>query len=112
MNRITRSPHPFEHLAVDLKEAGDDELGEIAASLGLGLTLDEMRAIRDHYAAVGRVASDVELQTYDQTWSEHCSHKTFKGVIETPLGTVDGLLGTYIRRVLEELNPAWSVSVF
>ena len=112
MRRIAKSPHPFEHLTVHLKGAGDDELREIAASLGLGLSPEEMRAIRDHYAAVGRDASDIELQTYDQTWSEHCFHKTFKGVIETPWGTVDGLLRTYIRRVVEELRPDWCISVF
>ncbi|MCW3991692.1 MAG: phosphoribosylformylglycinamidine synthase subunit PurL [Candidatus Bathyarchaeota archaeon] len=112
MRRIARSPHPFELLTIQLKGSGDEELGEIAASLGLGLSPEEMRAIRDHYAAVGRDASDIELQTYDQTWSEHCFHKTFKAVIETPWGTVDGLLGSYIRRVVEELKPSWCVSVF
>ena len=112
MNRITRSPHPFEHLTVKLKGADDGELREIAAALGLGLSPEEMRSIRDHYAAVGRDATGIELQTYDQTWSEHCFHKTFKGVIETPEGTIEGLLRTYIRRVVDELRPDWCFSVF
>jgi phosphoribosylformylglycinamidine synthase II len=112
LNRIRRSPLPPPTSLIDLRGAGDDELVEIAGALGLGLSLEELRCIRDHYTRLGRDASDVELQTYDQTWSEHCFHKTFKGLIETPEGMVDGLLKTYIRRVVEELRPEWCLSVF
>ncbi|RLI07046.1 phosphoribosylformylglycinamidine synthase, partial [Candidatus Bathyarchaeota archaeon] len=107
MNRIKRSSHPFEHYLIELRNASREELIEIAETLGLGLTPEEMEAIRDYYTLFGRPATDVELQTYDQTWSEHCYHKTFKGLIETPEGVVDGLLKTYIRRVVEELRPSW-----
>lgn len=112
MNRITRNPGPIEHYTVRLEGADTLELNEIASNLGLGLSDEEMCAIRDHYTSVNRDASDVELQTYDQTWSEHCFHKTFKGIIKTPWGTIDGLLKAYIRRVVEELKPNWCVSVF
>ncbi len=112
MNRIKRSSHPFEHYLIELRNASREELIEIAETLGLGLTPEEMEAIRDYYTLFGRPATDVELQTYDQTWSEHCYHKTFKGLIETPEGVVDGLLKTYIRRVVEELRPSWCLSVF
>ncbi len=112
MRRIAKDSHPFEHHTINLMRAGDDELNEVAAALGLGLNLEEMRAIRDHHVAADRDATDIELQTYDQTWSEHCFHKTFKGVIETAEGAVDGLLRTYIRRVVEELRPEWCFSVF
>jgi len=112
MSRISRGPHPFEHHTIDLLNAKDDDLREVASALGLGLTIEELRYIRDHYIIRERRATDVELQTYDQTLSEHCSHKTFKGLIETPEGTVDGLLKTYIRKVVEELRPGWCYSVF
>ena len=112
MRRIAKGSHPFEHHTIDLQGASDDELNEVVEALGLGLNLEEMRAIRDHHKAVGRDATDIELQTYDQTWSEHCFHKTFKGVIDTPEGTIDSLLRTYIRRVVEELRPEWCFSVF
>ncbi|KYH36465.1 MAG: phosphoribosylformylglycinamidine synthase II [Candidatus Bathyarchaeota archaeon B23] len=112
MRRIKRSPHPFEHYLIELRGASRGELMEVAEALGLGLTPEEMEAIRDYYTLSNRPATDVELQTYDQTWSEHCYHKTFKGVIETPDGVVDGLLKTYIRRVVEELKPRWCLSVF
>lgn len=112
MSRITRSPHPFEHYNVDLLNASDYELREIGKTLGLGLSIEELRYIRDHYVVRERRATDVELQTYDQTFSEHCSHKTFKGLIRTPKGDVTGLMRTYIRKVVEELKPSWCYSVF
>jgi phosphoribosylformylglycinamidine synthase len=112
MSRIARSSTPFEHYTIDLLNATDDDLKRIAEDLGLGLSITELRRIRDHYVLRERKATDTELQTYDQTWSEHCIHKTFKGVIETPEGEIDGLLRTYIRRVVEELRLDWCFSVF
>jgi len=112
MSRVTESGHPFSHHVVDLLNASDDELREIAKTLGLGLSLEELRYIADHYVLRERRATDIELQTFDQTMSEHCSHKTFKGVIHTPEGTVDGLLKTYFRRLIDELKPDWCFSVF
>ncbi len=112
MSRVTESGHPFSHHVVDLLNASDDELREIAEALGLGLSLDELRYIADHYVLRERRATDIELQTFDQTMSEHCSHKTFKGLIHTPEGAVDGLLRTYFMRLIDELKPDWCFSVF
>jgi phosphoribosylformylglycinamidine synthase II len=112
MNRLATSPYPFEHHTIDLLNATDEDLREIAETLGMGLTLQELRYIRDHYVVQERKATDVELQTYDQTMSEHCSHKTFKGIIHTPEGTVDGLLKTYFMGLIDELKPEWCHSVF
>ena len=112
MSRIERSPHSFEHYQINLLNASDNDLLEIKSTLGLGLTLDELRYIRNHYVIRERKATDVELQTYDQTMSEHCSHKTFAGTIHTPDGTVNGLLKTYFRRLIDELKPDWCYSVF
>lgn len=112
MQRIVRSPRTSEVYSINLRRSNDEELSQISKQLGLGLSLEEMRAIRDRYESVGRDATDVELQTYDQTWSEHCFHKTFKGLVETPEGLVDGLLKTYIKRVAEELRHDWCFSIF
>ncbi|MCK4439205.1 tetratricopeptide repeat protein [Candidatus Bathyarchaeota archaeon] len=105
MSRITESGHPFDHHEVDLLNASDEELRGIAEALGLGLSLEELRYVADHYVVRERRATDIELQTFDQTMSEHCSHKTFKGVIHTPEGTVDGLLRTYFMSLIDELKP-------
>jgi len=112
MNRITRNTQLEDLFSVHLEGAGDDELKTTARALSLGLGIEELRTIRDHYAPKKKDATDVELQTFDQTWSEHCFHKTFKGTIDTPEGTIDGLLRTYIRRAVEELRPDWCFSVF
>ena len=112
MSRVTESGHPFSHHVVDLLNASDGELREVANTLGLGLSPEELRYIADHYVLRERKATDIELQTFDQTMSEHCSHKTFKGLIHTPEGTVDGLLKTYFRRLIDELKPDWCFSVF
>ncbi len=112
MSRIIRVEGSFPLLQVDLLNASDDELLELRAGLGLGMSLEELRHVRDLYTLLERRPTDVELQTFDQTYSEHCSHKTFKGVVETPGGRVDSLIRTYLRRLVEELSPEWCFSVF
>lgn len=112
MNRVKETDLPFSHHTIDFMNALDEDLVDIRKQLGLGLTLDELRYIRDHYILRERKATDIELQTFDQTMSEHCSHKTFAGVIETPEGKVDGLLKTYFKSLIDELEPEWCFSVF
>jgi len=112
MSRVTSAGLSFSHHLVDLMNARDHELKEVAEQLGLGLSLEELRYIRDHYVLRERRATDIELQTFDQTMSEHCSHKTFKGRVRTPEGVVDSLLRTYFRRLIDELKPEWCFSVF
>lgn len=112
MKRIVPSDLPFNHYTVDLMNANDEELQEIADHLGLELNTQELRYIRDHYILQERKATDIELQTFDQTMSEHCSHKTFAGPIKTTEGTINGLLNTYFRSLITELKPEWCFSVF
>ncbi|MFH1180380.1 MAG: phosphoribosylformylglycinamidine synthase subunit PurL [Candidatus Bathyarchaeota archaeon] len=112
MSRVKKSDLPFNHHTIDLMNASDADLEAIKEQLGLGLSIVELRYIRDHYIVQERKATDFELQTFDQTMSEHCSHKTFAGAIETPEGTVNGLLKTYFKRLIDELDPDWCFSVF
>ncbi len=94
---------------LDLSKADDGDLLEISQTMGLALSLDEMRALKERYA---RPLTDVELQTFGQTWSEHCIHKTFKGNIELNGRRINGLLKSYIMRATKELNKPWCYSVF
>ncbi|MSR84844.1 phosphoribosylformylglycinamidine synthase [Candidatus Uhrbacteria bacterium] len=43
----------------------------------LFLSLEEMQAVQSAFTDLNRDPTDVELETLAQTWSEHCSHKTF-----------------------------------
>ena len=112
MSRVTKSSLPFSHHSIDLMNATDEELVKIKETFGLGLSMDEMRYIHDHYVLRERKATDLELQTFDQTMSEHCGHKTFAGIIDTPEGRINGLLNTYFKSLIDELNPEWCFSVF
>jgi len=103
---------PFEVYEVEVLTASDGQLLEISRTMGLALSLDEMRAIRDYFLEMRRNPSDVELQTLGQTWSEHCFHKTFKGDIVTEEGRIQSLFKTYIAKVTKELDPPWCTSVF
>lgn len=66
---------------VTLTPLADADLERLSRDAHLFLSLDEMRAIREHYRALGREPTDVELETLAQTWSEHCVHKTLKSRI-------------------------------
>ncbi len=102
--------------AVQLLHASDEELLRISRHGGLSLSLEEMRAIVAHYREVGREPSVCELETLAQTWSEHCKHKTFAGLIEftSPAGVelIDNLLKQTIKKATVELARPWCVSVF
>jgi phosphoribosylformylglycinamidine synthase len=93
----------------DLDEA---QLVELSRSRRLGLTGDEMLAIQKRFAVEGREPTDGELETLAQTWSEHCSHKTFRATITTPDGEVRGLLDSYIRAATEAIDADWVESAF
>jgi phosphoribosylformylglycinamidine synthase II len=75
------SPYQFELSHVNIRQASDEALANISREWQLSLTLVEMQTIRDHYLALDRDPTDIELETIAQTWSEHCSHKTLAGRI-------------------------------
>jgi phosphoribosylformylglycinamidine synthase len=82
------APHLDEHPAsgepevIAIRTLDDDGLAALDAARSLSLDPAERRVVRDHYVALGRDATDVEIEMFAQTWSEHCSHKTFRAVIE------------------------------
>ncbi len=97
---------------VPIREKTVAELEAISRQRLLALNTEEMLTLKDYYQQIGRDPTDVELETYAQTWSEHCQHKTFRGDIDFHGRKIKNLLKSTIFRVTEELNPDWCLSVF
>jgi phosphoribosylformylglycinamidine (FGAM) synthase-like enzyme len=107
-----RKNTPFPLFEINLLDASDQQLLGISRELGIGLSLQEMKAVKQYFISKKRNPTDVELQTIGQTWSEHCFHKTFKGIIKFNGKEIDGLFKTYIAKATKEINPRWCFSVF
>src|SRR5205085_8662102 len=100
----------------------NEQLLDLSKKGLLALNLDEMRTIQQHYRQERREPTDVELDTLAQTWSEHCSHKTFKATINyrevdshghvLEQETIPGLLKHYIMRATQQVERPWVVSAF
>jgi phosphoribosylformylglycinamidine synthase len=105
-------PYHFRRIEVPVAAMDDEALMHLSKSGQLYLSLAEMRAIRDHFVALGRAPTDCELETLAQTWSEHCSHKTLRGRIEFEGAIIDNLLKRTIFQATRDLDCDWLVSVF
>ncbi len=105
-----------------LSTMSDEALLALSKEGMLALNLDEMHAIQAYFRREGREPTDVELETLAQTWSEHCSHKTFRATIDyRELDTggnvlaqerIPGLLRHYLMRATEQVQRPWVVSAF
>jgi len=62
---------------IPIRRMNDAELINLSRDR-LFLNLEEMRLIREYFILRGRDATDCEIETLAQTWSEHCGHKTFR----------------------------------
>ncbi|WP_310397440.1 AIR synthase-related protein [Hymenobacter sp.] len=121
---------------ISLTGRSDAELVQLSKDNIYALNLEEMRAVRDYFAAAetqterqaaGLPAdpTDCELEIIAQTWSEHCKHKEFLALINyKDLETgeekqVDSLFKTYIKDATAEVDRQlrangndWLVKVF
>ena len=91
-----------------LLTASDEEMMRLSRDGMLALNLEEMRTIRRYFASIGRDPTDVEIETLAQTWSEHCKHKVFNGVIDYVAGDgterIDNLFARSIRKATEDIR--------
>jgi phosphoribosylformylglycinamidine synthase len=107
---------------VSFKGASDKELLALSQEKLLSLSLEEMKAIQSYFETLKRDATDAELETLAQTWSEHCGHKTFKGIVEYretvnddgdhKTVTYDNLLKHTVMKATTDLAHSWCLSTF
>ncbi|MCP4644428.1 MAG: phosphoribosylformylglycinamidine synthase, partial [bacterium] len=125
---VTETPvAPVEE--IDLTIA-DDALVALSREKMLALELQEMKAIQEYYTdpiiRERRLAldlpanpTDIELEIFAQTWSEHCKHKIFDAIIEYTdekgeTRTIDSVFKTFVKATTDEVGKRvdWLVSVF
>lgn len=105
-------------------------LEALSRDMLLALTLEEMQAVRAHFAdpahRAARAAAglpedptDVELEMIAQTWSEHCKHKIFAADVEYTdedgkTEVIHSLYKTYVKAATNAVRPSapWLKSVF
>uniref|UniRef100_A0A7C3YQ45 Phosphoribosylformylglycinamidine synthase subunit PurL n=1 Tax=candidate division WOR-3 bacterium TaxID=2052148 RepID=A0A7C3YQ45_UNCW3 len=112
--------YQFRLEEIPIRRATARELLALSQNRLLALSLSEMRAIQRYYQRIGREPTDIELETFAQTWSEHCKHKTMRGdvIVFEKRGKkvrsffISDLLGTTIFKVTERLRKPYCLSVF
>ena len=111
------SGYTFARVVVPLRELDDDALVHLSRKGQLALSLAEMQTVRDHFRSQDRDPTDIELETIAQTWSEHCSHKTLRGIIDFDGRRYQNLLKETIFAATQKIRQRlgaddWCVSVF
>ena len=108
----TEQPLTSKTFTIPISTLIPKELLQLSNDKMLALNLEEMQSIQSYFANINREPTDVELETLAQTWSEHCVHKTFKGLISYNSVDIDGLLKSYIMKATEDINAEWCINVF
>lgn len=122
LNAFSGSDYAFKLERVNILDVQDKELIKVSQEGCLSLDLEEMKIIRDYFSKLGRNPTDCELETIAQTWSEHCAHKTFRGIIEyeekderslvLKKKTLNNLLKNTVMKATDEIASDFCVSVF
>ena len=74
---------------IDLESATDEELMQLSQESGIGLSLDEMKNVQDHFREKGRKPTDIEVEALGQAWSEHCCYKSSKVILKEHVFGID-----------------------
>ncbi|MFM2071769.1 MAG: phosphoribosylformylglycinamidine synthase subunit PurS/phosphoribosylformylglycinamidine synthase, partial [Actinomycetota bacterium] len=104
------NPSPVE--LIDLRDFDDEQLQALNRERGMALDPAELQVIAQYFTKVGRAPTDVELETLAQTWSEHCSHKTFRALITLPDGSAVSPLLAQLRDATDAIDAPFVRSAF
>lgn len=102
---------------VPIRGTTKEQRARINSDRALALDPEEIDVIAQWYEKIGRDPTDAELETIAQTWSDHCSHKTFRAHIvahtadETQQVEVQPLLAQ-LRACTIEIAAPFVVSAF
>jgi phosphoribosylformylglycinamidine synthase subunit PurSL len=97
---------------VPLRDASNDDLARLNQERGLALDPGELIAVQQFFVQLDRDPTDAELETIAQTWSEHCSHKTFRAAITWNDGTQVEPLLKQLRQSTDTIAAPWVKSAF
>jgi phosphoribosylformylglycinamidine synthase subunit PurSL len=97
---------------IPIRGLSQPELQQISNERGMALDPAELVALQEFFRSVDRDPTDAELETIAQTWSEHCSHKTFRAQIKWEDGTAIEPLLKQLRRSTDEINAPFVKSAF
>lgn len=78
----------------------DDELKELHSEMGLAMSFEDIKMIRDYFNGEKRNPSITEIKVIDTYWSDHCRHTTFSTAIEA----VDIEEGLYTKPLIKSYN--------
>ncbi len=116
----TAETRPEDDEIVPLLGLDLSALQDLNRSRGLALSLEELTAVQSFFSRLGRNPTETELETLAQTWSEHCSHKTFRAKIiyrdltqrtSKPV-EIGSLFNDFIARATQRARRPWVSSAF
>ncbi len=105
---------------IDVANLTVEEFVELSRKRLWAFSQDECETLIRHYRKLARAATDVEIEVFAQTWSEHCKHKIFAADIAVTNERDDlalpervaGVFKTYIRGSTEKITKPYLRSVF
>ncbi len=96
MKHYIRKDVPFLLYEVNLLEADDQAMEEISRESGIGLSLGEMKTVKEYFQKLGRNPTDIEMEALGQAWSEHCCYKSSKCILKDTVFDIDAPQNIYV----------------